>query len=66
MLGKSGPGLTESALKKLNRMNNEASSPSLRPKGGSETDDGRLYIKNNYFGKFLVTIKQYHVNNGKC
>lgn len=37
VLGKSG--LTESALKKLNRMNNEASSLSLRPKGGSETDN---------------------------
>ena len=41
VLGKSG--LTESALKKLNRMNNEASSLSLRPKGGSETDNGKLY-----------------------
>jgi len=37
VLGKSG--LTESALKKLNRMNNEASVVSLKTKGGSETDD---------------------------
>lgn len=37
ILGK--PGLTESALKKLNRLNAEADTILLRAKGGSETDD---------------------------
>jgi len=37
VLGKSG--LTQSALKKLDRMNNEASNVSFKTKGGSETDD---------------------------
>ena len=39
VLGKSG--LTQSALKKLDRMNNEASNVPFKPKGGSETDDGK-------------------------
>ena len=39
MLGKSG--LTESALKKLNRENAEAINYKGRLKGGSETDDGK-------------------------
>ena len=39
VLGKSG--LTQSALKKLDRMNNEASNVSFKTKGGSETDDGK-------------------------
>ena len=39
VLGKSG--LTQSALKQLDRMNNEASNVSFKTKGGSETDDGK-------------------------